>query len=123
MKQALYLKNYNTFLDIKNKKKKIELRLDRGFISQLSPGEIIAIKHSYYILIVKIIDIVDFDLFPNVLEQLPLHDIFPNIANPLDAQSLFSNYYRPDLLKNCRIKALYLELVANLNSDYCINNY
>ena len=46
MKDALYLKKYKTFLDIKNHKKQVELRLDRGFISKLTRGDIIAIKHS-----------------------------------------------------------------------------
>lgn len=101
---TLYVRNYDTFLNIKNGRKKIEIRLAYGYILSVKPGDTITLQCKKSKIPITISQITYHEFF----NTLTLTDVFPDLNNLDEAMTRFQSYYSRDKLEKFPIIALHL---------------
>lgn len=90
----LYIRKEETFHQINNKEKTIEVRLFRGFVKTLNVNDTIMIMYDVQRTYVKVIRIRRFSSFKNMLEKECLNNIMPSCKNKQEAMARFRTYYK-----------------------------
>lgn len=110
---TLYIRNYDTFLNIKHKKKKIEIRLASGFILTVKPGDTLTLQCKTSKLPIKITEITRYELVKHFLNSIMIKQVFPDIENNDYEQVItrLNNYYPKAKLDNYPLVALHLDLI------------
>ena len=99
----LYIKNFNTFEQIKSGKKTIEVRRISNFSQKLSNKTFIKFVHHQDYCIKYITKIVKYDTLIDLLNNIPLNYINNNLKSMEDAMIQYKNYYKNINSKFCSI--------------------
>ena len=110
---TLYIRNYDTFLNIKNGKKKIEIRLAYGFILTVKPGDVLTLQCRTSKLSIIITKITYYNLFNHLLNNIMINHIFPDINETDKDKAIirFNSYYPTSKLDRYPIVALHLNVI------------
>ena len=88
---------------MKNKKKKIEGRLNKGTFSELKKGEVIKFVNNNNSFKAKIKKIVKYDTFKQYLSQEGLKRTLPNVKTIDEGCDIYYKYYTRDQEKEFKI--------------------
>ena len=102
---SVYIKKHDTFCQIMDGIKCIELRRKSKFISQLLPGQTINFIHNDHIA-ECVIDYFHTSPLVDLIKKIQLHKLNKNIKTINDAFELYSSYY-PNLDINDDFVAIY----------------
>ena len=94
---------------MKNKKKKIEGRLNKGSFAELQKGEIIKFINNNESFKAKIKKIVKYDTFKEYLSQEGLKRTLPNIKTIDDGCNIYYKYYTKAQEREFKILAIYIK--------------
>lgn len=94
---------------MKNKKKKIEGRLNKGTFSELKKGEVIKFVNGENNFIAKIKKIVKYNSFKDYLSQEGLKRTLPNIKTIDEGCNVYYKYYTREQEKEFKILAIYIK--------------
>lgn len=110
---SLYIRNYETFINISDGKKKIEIRLAYGFNLTIKPGDKLSLQYRKIKIPIIITDVSYYKLFDNLYNNIRISHVFPDIAeiNYEKARNKFHSYYSPDKLDRYPIVALHLQVI------------
>ncbi len=96
---------------IKNKKKKIEGRLNKGVFATLEKGEVIKFVNNDKSFNVKIKKIVKYNSFEEYLSQEGLKRTLPNIKTIKEGCDIYYKYYTKEQEKEFKILAIYVKVI------------
>ena len=99
------------FQYIKNKKKKIEGRLNKGIFKSFIKGEKIKIINENNFIIVKIKKIRKYNTFEEYLSQEGLRKTLPNIKNIQDGCDIYYKFYTKEQEKEYGILAIEIKII------------
>lgn len=94
---------------MKNKKKKIEGRLNKGTFAELQKGEIIKFVNGGDNFRAKIKKIVKYDTFKQYLSQEGLKRTLPNVKTIEEGCDIYYKYYTREQEKEFKILAIYIK--------------
>ena len=104
----------NRALDnIKNGKKKIEGRLNRGIFTKIKPDDKILFFNNLDICNVKITNIKIYDSFFDMLNTENFNNVLPYCKNLDEGIVLYNNIYKKNQ-KNFKVLAIHFDLLLNL---------
>jgi len=98
------------FSFIKNKKKRIEGRLNKGTFSQLKKGDIIKFRNKDDSFIAKIRKIVKYKTFEEYLMKEGLKRTLPTVKTINEGVNIYYQYYSKDQEKEYGILAIYIKV-------------
>ncbi len=96
---------------IKNKKKKIEGRLNKGTFATLKKGDIIKFTNNDKSFNVKIRKIVKYNTFEEYLSQEGLKRTLPNIKTIEEGCDIYYKYYTKEQEREYKILAIYVKVI------------
>jgi ASC-1-like (ASCH) protein len=94
---------------MKNKKKRIEGRLNKGVFSTLEKGEIIKFVNNDNSFKAKIKKIVKYNTFEEYLSQEGLKRTLPKVLTIEEGCSIYYKYYTRDQEREYKILAIYIK--------------
>ncbi len=98
------------FTYMKNKKKKIEGRLNKGTFAELKKGEIIKFVNGNNSFKAKIKKIVKYNTFEEYLSQEGLKRTLPNIKTLKEGVDIYYKYYTKEQEREFKILAIYIKI-------------
>jgi ASC-1-like (ASCH) protein len=99
------------FSFLKNKKKRIEGRLNKGVFSTLEKGEIIKFVNGDNTFKAKIKKIVYYNTFEEYLSQEGLKRTLPNIKTIEEGCNIYYKYYTKEQEREYKILAIYIKKI------------
>ena len=112
---SLFLRCNETFENIKNKKKMIELRINYGYIKNIKKNQILKINYSNKNVDVIVTDLIYFKNLSDVFEKICYSKILPDINNKIDAISYFDYLYPKrrfsNQIKKSGYVAIYIKII------------
>ena len=99
------------FLHIKDKKKTIEGRLNKGVFAELKKGEIIQMTNNNDSVLVKIKKITEYKSFREYLTQEGLRRTLPGIHTIDQGVAVYYKYYTPEQENEFRIIAIHIKVI------------
>lgn len=105
----IYIRKLNTFEQIKNGKKTIEIRKMTKLTSNLITNQIIKLKNNNEHIICVIKKIIKNKSFDEIINSVSLNEVNTNITNISNAIIYYSSYY-PNI-KNEKFCAIFLQLI------------
>ncbi len=96
---------------LKNKKKRIEGRLNKGSFAELQKGEIIKFVNGGDSFKAKIKKIVKYNTFEEYLSQEGLKRTLPNIKTIEEGCNIYYKYYTREQEKEYKILAIYIKKI------------
>ena len=99
------------FTYIKNSKKVIEGRLNKGTFSELKKNDIIKIKNNEDECSVQILKIKKYDTFEEYLTQEGLKRTLPSIKTIQEGVNIYYKFYTKENEKKYGILAIYIKLI------------
>ncbi len=96
---------------LKNKKKRIEGRLNKGTFTTLKKGEIIKFINNNDSFKVKIKKIVKYNSFKDYLSQEGLKRTLPNINSIEDGVNIYYKYYTKEQEREYKVLAIYIKVI------------
>ena len=90
---VIYIRKYDTFCQIANGTKTIELRKKSSFISQLSHGHPVIFVHNHNA-IECIVQHIQHGSFNEIIKTINIHNVNKHIKSDKDATELYSSYYK-----------------------------
>lgn len=100
------------FSYIKNKKKVIEGRLNKGVFSTLNKGDIIIFVNNDKQIKVKIRKITKYNSFKEYLTQEGLKRTLPNINSIEDGCNIYYKYYTKEQENEFKILAIHIKIIS-----------
>ena len=104
----LYIRNEQTYNEIINRTKTIEVRLNKGFPTQLMNGTVIQLMYAHESCFAMIISIRKFTSFRNCLLKMGFENITPNCSNIKEAERRLYSYYQKSAEKHHNVLAFSL---------------
>ncbi len=98
------------FSYLKNKKKKIEGRLNKGTFSELQKGEIVKFVNGEKSFKAKIKKIIKYDTFKEYLSQEGLKRTLPNVKTIDEGCDIYYKYYTKEQEREFKILAIYIKV-------------
>jgi ASC-1-like (ASCH) protein len=99
------------FTYIKDNKKKIEGRLNKGVFATLKKGDIIKFTNDDKSVTVKIKKIVKYNTFEEYLSQEGLKRTLPKVLTIKEGCDIYYKYYTKEQEKEFKILAIYIKLI------------
>ncbi len=99
------------FSYLKNKKKKIEGRLNKGTFASLEKGEIVKFVNNKDSFKAKIKKIVKYNSFEEYLTQEGLKRTLPNIKTIEEGCDIYYKYYTKEQEREYKIVAIYIKKI------------
>ena len=99
------------FTYIKDNKKKIEGRLNKGVFATLKKGDIIKFTNNDKSVTVKIKKIVKYNTFEEYLSQEGLKRTLPKVLTIKEGCDIYYKYYTKEQEKEFKILAIYIKLI------------
>ncbi len=96
---------------MKNKKKRIEGRLNKGTFATLKKGEIIKFINNNNSFKAKIKKIVKYNTFEEYLSQEGLKRTLPNINSIEDGVNIYYKYYTKEQEREYKVLAIYIKVI------------
>jgi ASC-1-like (ASCH) protein len=96
---------------MKNKKKRIEGRLNKGVFSTLEKGEIIKFVNNNDSFKAKIKKIVKYNTFEEYLSQEGLKRTLPKVLTIEEGCNIYYKYYTREQEKEYKILAIYIKVI------------
>jgi ASC-1-like (ASCH) protein len=99
------------FSYIKNNKKKVEGRLNKGLFATLKKGDEVIFKNNDESVKARIKKIVKYDTFEEYLSQEGLKRTLPNIKTIKDGCNVYYQYYNKEQEQQYKILAIYIKII------------
>jgi len=90
---VIYIRKYDTFCQIADETKTIELRKKSSFISQLSHGQPVIFVHKHDA-VECIVHHIQYGSFRDIIKTINIHNVNKHIKSDEDATELYSSYYK-----------------------------
>ena len=104
----VYIKE-RPFNEIKNKTKLIEGRLNKGIFCEMKINDSIIFINKQNQISVKIINILKFNSFEEMLTDLPFNNILPSINNFKEGLELYNSLYKKNKIKKYGVISLLIK--------------
>lgn len=108
MNYTIYIRNLDTYNNLKHNNKKYELRIYKGIFTKLKKNHIINIKYKQNVIQKRIKNIYLFNNFKELFNNLELNLCLPNIDDKNDALKYMKTFYSSNKINNYKIIALEL---------------
>ena len=108
MNHTIYIRNLDTYNNLKHNNKKYELRIYKGIFTTLKINDVIDIKFKDNIIQKRIKNIYLFNNFKELFNNLELNLCLPHIDNKNDALKYMKTFYSSNKINKSKIIALEL---------------